>query len=130
MARRATRLTVNEIRRNTPAPEEVAEFKRRMSATTEDDIRRHMRQDGYDPDEPVNEEDIISPVMICRRLGMSQRQFADAIHVPLSTLQNWEQHRTSMDPATISLMIIVAREPEAALQALQRVSPRWTRRTG
>ena len=30
---------------------------------------------------------------------MSQRQFATAIHVPLATLQNWEQGRTPMDRA-------------------------------
>jgi hypothetical protein len=36
--------------------------------------------------------------VIRKRLGMSQRQFAAAIHVPLATLQNWEQGRTPMDP--------------------------------
>lgn len=90
----------------------------RIDATTEADIARHMREEGYDPDEPIREEDIISPAAIRKRLGLSQRQFAAAIHVPVATLQNWEQGRTLMDPSARALMRILAREPEAALRAL------------
>ena len=92
----------------------------RVDATTEADIRRHMREEGYDPDTAIREEDIISPAVIRKRLNMSQRQFAAAIHVPLATLQNWEQGRTPMDPSARALMTIVAREPRAALRALGR----------
>jgi putative transcriptional regulator len=92
----------------------------KIDATTEDDIRRHMREEGYDPDQAIREEDIISPVVIRKRLGMSQRQFAAAIHVPVATLQNWEQGRTLMDPSARALMLILAREPKAALRALGR----------
>jgi len=90
----------------------------KVDATTEDDIRRHMSEEGYDYDEPVDAEDIISPAAIRKRLGMTQRQFAAAIHVPVATLQNWEQGRTLMDPSARALMTILAREPEAALRAL------------
>jgi putative transcriptional regulator len=90
----------------------------RIDATTEADIRRHMAEEGYDYDEPVRDADIISPAVIRKRLGMSQRQFAAAIHVPLATLQNWEQGRTPMDPSARALMTILAREPDAALRAL------------
>lgn len=90
----------------------------RIDATSEQDIRRQMREEGFDPDEILRDEDIIAPAVIRKRLGMSQRQFADAIHVPVATLQNWEQGRTLMDPSARSLMIILAREPEAALRAL------------
>lgn len=92
----------------------------RIDATTEADIRRHMREEGYDPDEAIRDEDIISPAIIRKRLGMSQRQFAAAIHVPVATLQNWEQGRTPMDPSARALMTILAREPKAALRALGR----------
>jgi hypothetical protein len=37
---------------------------------------------------PIRKEDIVSPVLIRRQPGMSQRQFAAAIHVPVATLQN------------------------------------------
>lgn len=90
----------------------------KIDATTEEDIRRHMREEGYDPDEEIRDEDIISPAVIRKQLGMSQRQFAEAIHVPVATLQNWEQGRTPMDPSARALMIILAREPKAALRAL------------
>jgi len=90
----------------------------KIDATTEADIRRQMREEGYDPDEAIREEDIISPAVIRKRLGMSQRQFAAAIRVPVATLQNWEQGRTLMDPSARALMTILAREPDAALRAL------------
>jgi putative transcriptional regulator len=90
----------------------------KIDGTTEEDIRRHMREDGYDPDQAIRDEDIISPAVIRKRLGMSQRQFATAIRVPVATLQNWEQGRTLMDPSARALMTILAREPEAALRAL------------
>jgi putative transcriptional regulator len=90
----------------------------RIDGTTEADIRRQMREEGYDPDADIREQDIISPAIIRKRLGMSQRQFAHAIHIPVATLQNWEQGRTLMDPSARALMTIIAREPEAALRAL------------
>jgi putative transcriptional regulator len=90
----------------------------KIDATTEADIHRHMREEGYDPDETVPDDDIVSPAIIRKRLGMSQRRFAEAIHVPVATLQNWEQGRTLMDPSARALMTILAREPQAALRAL------------
>ena len=90
----------------------------KIDATTEADIHRHMQEDGYDPDEPLRPEDIISPAIIRKRLGLSQRRFGDALHIPVATLQNWEQNRTPMDPSARALMTILAREPEAAMRAL------------
>jgi putative transcriptional regulator len=51
---------------------------------------------------------------------MSQREFANTLAVSIGTLRNWEQNRVAMEPATIALMRILAREPEAALRALRR----------
>ncbi|MGC2199643.1 MAG: helix-turn-helix domain-containing protein [Stellaceae bacterium] len=92
----------------------------KIEATTEEDIRRQMIEDGENPDEEVSERDFISPWYIRKRLGMSQREFADTLGVPVATLRNWEQNRVAMEPATIALMRILAREPEAALRALRR----------
>lgn len=94
----------------------------KIEATNEADIRRHMQEEGYDPDEELREEDIISPAFIRNRLGLSQRRFADALGIPVATLQNREQGRTLMDPSARALMMILAREPEAALRALGYVS--------
>ena len=92
----------------------------KIEATTEDDIRCQMIEDGENPDEEVSERDIISPWYIRKRLGMSQREFANTLGVPVATLRNWEQNLVAMEPATIALMRILAREPEAALRALRR----------
>ncbi|HVC51365.1 MAG TPA: helix-turn-helix domain-containing protein [Stellaceae bacterium] len=92
----------------------------KIAATTEADIRRQMIEDGENPDEELSERDIISPWYIRRRLKMSQREFADTLGIPVATLRNWEQNRVAMEPATIALMRILAREPEAALRALDR----------
>jgi putative transcriptional regulator len=91
----------------------------KIEATTEADIRRQMIEDGENPDEEVSESDVISPWHIRKRLGMSQQEFANTLGVPVATLRNWEQNRVAMEPATIALMRILAREPEAALRALR-----------
>ena len=109
------RMTLNAIMARQPDADLA-----KVDATTGQDISRHMREEGYDPDEAIRDEDIISPVVIRKRLGMSQRRFAEAIHVPVATLQNWEQGRTLMDPSARALMTILAREPKAALRALER----------
>ena len=92
----------------------------KIEATTEDDIRRQMIENGENPDDELSEGDIISPSYIRKRLGMSQREFANTLGVPVATLRNWEQNRVAMEPATIALMRILAREPQAALRALRR----------
>ena len=110
-----TRMTLDEIKAR-PSKRDRAKIK----ATTEEDIRRHMIEDGEDPAAELREEDILSPWYIRKRLGMSQQQFADTLGIPVATLQNWEQNRVMMEPATIALMRVLAHEPKAALRALRR----------
>ena len=110
-----TKMTSNEIKA-LPSKRSRA----RIEATTEEKIRRQMIEDGGNPDEELSEKNIISPWYIRKRLSMSQREFADTLGVPVATLRNWEQNRVAMEPATIALMRILAREPEAALRALRR----------
>lgn len=110
-----TRMTLDEI---TARPSKRDRAK--LRATTKEDIRRHMIEDGEDPDAELREEDIISPWYIRKRLGMSQQQFAKTLGIPVATLRNWEQNRVMMEPATIALMRILAHEPRAALRALRR----------
>jgi putative transcriptional regulator len=92
----------------------------KIDATTEADIRRHMIEDGEDPNAPLRSRDIISPAAIRKNLGMSQPEFARTFAIPVATLRNWEQNRVTMDPAVISLMRIIAHEPKAAMRALRR----------
>jgi putative transcriptional regulator len=51
---------------------------------------------------------------------LSQKAFAETLGIPVATLRNWEQNRVAMEPATVALMRILVKEPEAALRALRR----------
>lgn len=91
----------------------------KVEATTEEDIRRHMAEDGFDPDKPFDGLREIVPVATLRhRTGLSQEQFAKALRLPLATLRNWEQGRTPPDPAALSLLALVADDPERAMRVL------------
>jgi putative transcriptional regulator len=90
----------------------------KIDATTENDIRRHMIEDGEDSNYEPSIADIYTPQVIRKRLGMTQEQFAHALRIPVATLRNWEQGRNSIDPAARSLLVVVARDPQAVLATL------------
>ncbi|RVU17819.1 helix-turn-helix domain-containing protein [Methylobacterium oryzihabitans] len=95
----------------------------KIAATTEEDIRRQMVEDGEDPDaEPSGYRPAVSVTALRERLSMTQAVFARAIGVPVATVRNWEQGRKEPDPAARSLLTIIDREPEAALRALGAAS--------
>ncbi len=56
---------------------------------------------------------------IRRRLHMSQHEFADAFHIPLATLKNWEQGRRVPDAPAAAYLRAIARRPQAIREALQ-----------
>jgi putative transcriptional regulator len=107
-------MTLDEIRATRPTVDRA-----KIVATTEADIRRHQIEDGEDPDAPPPPFRPVPNVRAIRtRLRMTQDAFAKAINVPVATVRNWEQSRTSMDPAVRSLLRVLEREPDAALRAL------------
>lgn len=109
-----TRMTLAEIKARGSRRDEA-----KIAATTEADIRRHMVEDGEDPDAAPSSGRLGAlPATIRHRLGMTQQQFAKAIGIPLATLRNWEQARVEPDPAARALLRILDREPQAALRAL------------
>jgi len=91
----------------------------KIDATTEEDIRRHMIEDGEDPDADYFLEKSFSPYVIRKRIGLTQEQFAAALGIPVATLRNWEQGRNMIDPAARSLLLLVARDPQGTLTALK-----------
>ena len=117
------RMTPEEIRGQVAerTSEASSEAQRRYDETTEADIRRHMREDGYDPEEESTAGARLTvPVKLVReKLQMTQSELATLLHVPLGTLRNWEQNRFSIDPAVQALLLVLYREPEAALRALR-----------
>ena len=89
----------------------------RLAATTDRQIARQIAADG-DTARAVTLADVTAPRNLRRRLGMTQEAFAAALRIPVATLRNWEQGRNGIDPAARSLLLIVARNPRAALAAL------------
>jgi putative transcriptional regulator len=79
-----------------------------------------------DPDaRPLTEEDLTRmkrtpQVKIIRRaLGLSQEEFAARYRIPIGTLRDWEQGRVQPDQAARAYLMVIAREPEIARQALE-----------
>jgi putative transcriptional regulator len=107
------RKTLEEIKASKPDVDWA-----KVDATTEEDIRHHMIEDGENPDAEYLLETSFSPQVIRKRIGMTQEQFAQALGIPVATLRNWEQGRNGIDPAARSLLILVARDPEGTLAAL------------
>ncbi len=56
--------------------------------------------------------------VIRRKLGFTQRQFAEKLCIPLATLRDWEHGRGRTDPAVQALLRILDKIPEPALHAL------------
>jgi putative transcriptional regulator len=56
--------------------------------------------------------------LLRRSLGMSQAEFASAYHLPIRTLQNWEQGMRKPDPATIALIKLIVYEPRRVRKIL------------
>jgi putative transcriptional regulator len=55
---------------------------------------------------------------IRERLGMSQTEFALMIGVSVATLRNWEQGRRVPEGPARALLKVVAKRPEAVVDAL------------
>ncbi|GEO41442.1 hypothetical protein SAE02_55900 [Skermanella aerolata] len=54
------------------------------------------------------------------RLSMSQAAFAALLHIPRSTLQNWEQRRTEPDAFTLTIIDLIYDDPEGMAERLKR----------
>lgn len=66
----------------------------------------------------VTEINTLDAQSVRAKIGLSQNEFAQLIGVKVATLRNWEQHRRQPTGAAAALLMIVDKEPEAALRAL------------
>jgi putative transcriptional regulator len=78
-----------------------------------------------DPDaQPLSPEQLarmrrLSRVKILRqRLGMTQAEFAKAFYLPITTLRDWEQHRSTPDAPARALLLAIERDPKAMRRLL------------
>jgi putative transcriptional regulator len=88
--------------------------KRRLTATSEQDIRRQQSAD--DASSMLDAAKFARRVR--RRLGLTQVEFSQRIDVPLETVRNWEQGKRCPTGAARALLKVLDRAPEAALSAL------------
>jgi putative transcriptional regulator len=53
---------------------------------------------------------------------MSQEEFARTFHIPIGTLRDWEQGRVEPDQAARAYFKVIARNPKAVREALERAA--------
>lgn len=90
----------------------------RGTANTYDALNRLLTV--TDPVAGVRETAIEEPDASAAReaVGMSQREFANVVGVPVKTLQNWEQKRTRPTGPARALLRAIAKDPKHVLRAL------------
>ena len=115
------RVALNQIKAMPPWMDRA-----KMDPTTEVVIERYMREDGEAPDAPLGTFRTVWPAAVVpARVGMSQTEFARALHIPVATLRDWEQGRARPDPACRSLLRITAENPQAAFAPLAPSECGW-----
>jgi putative transcriptional regulator len=87
---------------------------RRVDATTEADISRHIAEDEAE----AARDAAAYARRVRRRTGLTQAAFAARIGVPLDTVRNWEQGKRLPAGPARALLRVLDRAPEAALAAL------------
>lgn len=97
-------------------PGEGATSWARLAAMTDEEV---LARALADPDaRPLDPERLsrmrrVSRVEVLReRLDMTQRKLAAAFRLPLSTLRDWEQRRTTPDAPACVLLLAIERDPE------------------
>ncbi len=61
----------------------------------------------------------LSRVKIMRqRLGITQVEFAQAFHLPVNTLRDWEQNRSTPDAPARALLLAIERDPHTMRRLL------------
>ena len=94
----------------------------RLDALTDDEVKAAALSD---PDaQPLTSEQLArmrraSRVKVLRqRLGMTQAEFAQAFHLPITTLRDWEQQRSVPDAPVRALLLAIERDPKVMRRLL------------
>jgi putative transcriptional regulator len=62
----------------------------------------------------------VSRVKVLRQsLAMTQVEFARTFHLSITTLRDWERHRTTPDAPARALLLAIERDPETMKRLLQ-----------
>ena len=113
-----TRVTV---KRGEPLPRGRTDWTR-LDAMSDKEVMAAARSD---PDaQPLTPEQLanvrrVSRVKVLRqRLGMTQADFAEAFHLPITTLRDWEQRRSTPDAPARALLLAIERNPKVMRKLL------------
>jgi len=94
----------------------------RLDAMSDKEMMAAARSD---PDaQPLTPEQLakmrrVSRVKVLRqRLGMTQAEFAEAFHLPITTLRDWEQRRSTPDAPARALLLAIERNPKVMRRLL------------
>src|SRR5436305_12168170 len=94
----------------------------RIKAMTDQEVLAAARSD---PDaQPLTRAQLakmrrVSRVKVLReRLGMTQAEFAEAFHLPITTLRDWEQRRSTPDAPARALLLAIERSPQVMRRLL------------
>jgi putative transcriptional regulator len=98
----------------------------RVNAMSDEEV---MAAALSDPDaQPLDPEALakmrrVSPLKALRqRLSMTQAEFAEAFRLPISTLRDWEQHRSIPDAPARALLRAIDRDPETMRRLLSEAA--------
>lgn len=100
---------------------------RRLAAMTEAEIEANALADADNP--PMTEaalsrmRRVPNPKAIRGRLRLTQEQFADRFRLPLGTVRDWELGRRRPDRAAENLLLVIDKNPEAVIRALDAAAP-------
>jgi putative transcriptional regulator len=113
-----TRVTVKP---GDPLPQGDTDWARIEAMTEEEVVAAALS----DPDaQPLNPEQLakmrrVSRVKVLRqRLEMTLEEFAETFRLPITTLRDWEQHRSTPDAPAEALLTAIERDPEVMRRLL------------
>ena len=95
---------------------------RRIDAMTDEEVVAAALADS--DAQPLSAEQLATMRRVSRvkalrqRLGMTQAQFARAFHLPITTLRDWEQRRSTPDAPARALLLAIERDPETMRRLL------------
>lgn len=89
---------------------------KRLNAMSDAEVRRAALADpdSVSPSkEQLSRMRRVSRVKALREsMGLTQREFAEAFHLPLTTLRDWEQRRSMPDAPARALLLAIERDPK------------------
>jgi putative transcriptional regulator len=96
----------------------------KFESLTDADIERMIAEDHELAPQTETLVLLLDVRQIRCKLGLTQRQLASKLRVPVATLRNWERGHGQTDPVLQALLRILDEIPESALRALDEPTHR------